>query len=60
MKDMGQLSYCLCINFEVTKQGISLCQKQYLKKLLEKYGPSKANTVVTPMDSSVKLIKNDG
>ena len=36
MKDMGQLRYCLGINFELTKQGISLCQKQYLLKLLEK------------------------
>ena len=38
MKDMGQLHYCLGINFEVNEQGISLCQKQYLRKLLEKYG----------------------
>ena len=30
MKDMGQLHYCLGINFELTEQGISLCQKQYL------------------------------
>ena len=28
MKEMGQLRYCLGINFEVTIQGISLCQKQ--------------------------------
>ena len=31
-----------------------------MKKLLEKYGLSKANTVATPMDPSVKLIKDDG
>ena len=36
MKDMGQLHFCLGINFEVT-QGISLCQKQYLLRILEKY-----------------------
>jgi len=56
MKDMGQLSYCLGINFEVTEQGISLCQEQHLKKLLEKYGLSKANTVATPMDPNVQLV----
>jgi len=50
IKGMGQLHYSLSINFEVTEQGISLCQEQYLKKLLEKYGLSKANTVATPMD----------
>jgi len=27
MKDMGQLRYCLGISFEVTEQGISLCQE---------------------------------
>ena len=39
MKDMGQIRYCLGINFKMTEQGISLCQKQYLMKLqlLERY-----------------------
>ena len=48
MKDMGQLHYCLGINFELTEQGISLCQKQYLIKLLERYKFTEANTVTTP------------
>ena len=60
MKDMGQLRYCLGINFEVTKQGISLCPEQYLKKLLEKYGLSKANNVATPMDPNVEFVKDNG
>ena len=59
MKDMGQLCYCLGINFELTEQGISLCRKQYLLKLLEKYRLSEANTVSTPMDLNVKLVKDD-
>ena len=59
MKDMGQLHYCLGINFEVTKQGISLCQKQYLLRILEKYRLSEVNTVTTPMDPNVKLVKDD-
>ena len=59
MKDMGQLRYCLGINFEVTKQGISLCQKQYLLRILEKYRLSEVNTVTTPMDPNVKLVKDD-
>ena len=29
-------------------------------KILEKYGLSEANTVATPMDYNVKLVKNDG
>ena len=59
MKDMGQLRYCLGINFEVTKQGISLCPKQYLLRILEKYRLSEVNTVTTPMDPNVKLVKDD-
>ena len=59
MKDMEQLRYCLGNNFELTEQGISLCQKQYLLKLLEKYRFSEANTVSTPMDLNVKLVKDD-
>ena len=58
MKDMGHLCYCLGINFEVTKQGISLCQKQYLLRILEKYRLSEINTVTTPMDPNVKLVKD--
>ena len=59
MKDMGQLCCCLGINFELIEQGISLCQKQYLLRLLEKYRLSEANTVTTPVDLNVKLVKDD-
>ena len=59
MTDMGQIRYCLGINFELTEQGISLCQKQYLIKLLERYKLAEANTVTTPMDPNVKLVKDD-
>ena len=59
MKDMGQLHYCLGINFKLTEQGISPCQKQYLNKLLERYKLTEANTVTTPMDPNVKLVKDD-
>ena len=59
MKDMGQLHYCLGINLKVTEQGISLCQKQYLNKLLERYKLTEANTVTTLLDPNVKLMKDD-
>ena len=52
MKDMGKLHYCLGINFELTEQGISLYQKQYLIKLLERYKFTEANTVTTPIYGS--------
>ena len=53
MKDMGQLRYCLGINFEIAEQGVSLCQKQYLRKLLDSLNP----ILLLP---SVKLIKDNG
>ena len=59
MKDLGELRYCLGINFSLTEDIISLSQKQYLLKLLEKYGLTEANTVSTPMDPNVKLVKDD-
>ena len=59
MKDMGQLQYCLGVNFKWNESGISLCQKQYLLRILEKFGMAEANTVSTPMDPNVKLVKDD-
>ena len=60
MKDLGELHYCLGINVHIGQNSVSLCQSQYLVKLLEKYSLSEANTVATPMDYNVKLVKNDG
>ena len=59
MKDLGQLQYCLGVNFNWSTNGVSLCQKQYLSRILEKYGMSEANTVSTQMDPNVKLVKDD-
>ena len=36
-----------------------MCQKQYLLRILEKYRLSEVNTVTTPMDPNVKLVKDD-
>ena len=30
IKDMGEIRYCLGVNFELVKNGINLSQKQYL------------------------------
>ena len=60
MKDLGELYYCLGINFYRTKDSLYMCQSQYIHRLLEKYELSDANTVATPMDSNVKLVEDDG
>ena len=48
MKDMGELHYCLGVNIHIDDNGIVLCERQYLLRLLEKYGLLDANTVSTP------------
>ena len=62
MKDMGKLHYCLGVNIDlnVNSQRLLLSQKQYLSKLLEKYRLTEAKPVSTPIDPSVKLMKDDG
>ena len=59
MKDMGELHYCLGVNIHIDDNGIVLCQRQSLLRLLEKYGLSDANTVSTPLDCNSKLVKDD-
>ena len=60
MKDIRQLQYCLGVNFEHSADSISMSQKQYVLKLLEKYKLAEANPAATPMDVNVKLVKDDG
>ena len=49
MKDMGELHYCLGVNIHIDDNGTVLCQRQYLLRLLEKYG----------LDCNSKLVKDD-
>ena len=60
MKDLGVLHYCLGI--EITQDGecLRLNQKQYILRMLEKFGMLDAYSVTTPADGNVKLIKDDG
>lgn len=62
MKDLGKLHYCLGINFvhDEKQQCLWLSQKQYILKLLEKYGLIEAKVTSTPADLSVKLKEDDG
>lgn len=62
MKDLGELHYCLGINIKIDEQRrwIQLSQKQYIMKLLQKYGLETAKPVSTPVDPNVKLVKDDG
>ncbi len=62
MKDMGKLHYCLGINIEQDENNKCLWihQRQYILKLIEKYGLSEAKTTSTPADPGTKLKKHEG
>ena len=61
MKDLGKLHYCLgiTINHDQTNNVIEMHQKQYILKMLEKYGLLDAKSVSTPADPNVKLCKDN-
>ena len=62
MKDMGELHYCLGINILQDKKNkqIVLNQRQYIEKIIKKFGQEDAKTVCTPADVNVKLQQDDG
>ena len=63
MKDMGQLHYCLGISIVQLGDGSHQCiymhQQQYITNLLMRFRMTEANIVSTPVDTSVKLKRND-
>jgi len=59
IKDLGDVKYCLRIEFTRDEERISMCQKGYIEEILVKFGMSESKPVSTPMDCSVKLKKGD-
>ena len=59
MKDMGQIHYCLGVNIVYGPNCVWMHQWQYITLMLRKFGLVDANTVSTPADCNVKLLKND-
>jgi len=57
MSDLGKLTYYLGIEVLQSKDGITLKQERYAKKILEEAGMSKCNAVNTPMIASLELSK---
>jgi hypothetical protein len=57
MKDMGQIKYCLGIEFNVKKNKVTMSQKKYVDDLLKRFGMENSKEVSTPMDPNVKLSK---
>ena len=58
MKDMG-VRHCLGVGVDVKDGVLQISQEQYIGKILRKYKLQDCKTVTTPMDVSVKLVKDD-
>jgi hypothetical protein len=57
MSDLGVLSYYLRIEVKQDERGISLSQRAYAAKLLEKTGMINCNPCAVPMEAKLKLSK---
>ena len=51
MKDLGQISYFLGINFTQTSDEIKMSQKRYITKMLEKFGMTDCKPRSSPCES---------
>lgn len=55
MKDLGELKYCLGIEFARSAQGILMHQRKYTSELISKTRLSGAKSSPTPLDTNTKL-----
>ena len=60
MSDLGLLTYYLGLEVKQDKDGISVCQSSYAKKILEDAGMDQCNASHTPLENRLKLRKNQG
>ena len=58
MSDLGALSYYLGIEVKQGKEKVTLGQRAYTLKLLERAGMTGCKPMATPMEERVKLSKN--
>jgi hypothetical protein len=58
MSDLGLLRYYLGIEVRQGADGITLCQRTYASKILEKVGLADCNPRQTPMEARLKLSKH--
>lgn len=55
MKDLGNLSYFLGMEFTISSQGIFISQRKYALDLLKEYGIDKQKSLKLPLDTHIKL-----
>ncbi|GJX47589.1 zinc finger, CCHC-type containing protein [Tanacetum coccineum] len=60
MKDMGKANVILGIRIKHESNGIAISQSHYIENVLKKFNYFDCTTVSTPMDTSEKLMPNNG
>nr|GEU96331.1 zinc finger, CCHC-type [Tanacetum cinerariifolium] len=60
MKDMGEADVILGIRIKHESNGIAISQSHYIKKVLKKFNYFDCTPVSTSMDTSKKLMPNNG
>ncbi|GJT18772.1 zinc finger, CCHC-type containing protein [Tanacetum coccineum] len=60
MKDMGEADVILGIRIKHASNGITISQSHYIEKVLKKFNYFDCTPVSTPMDTSEKLMPNNG
>ncbi|GJW67262.1 zinc finger, CCHC-type containing protein [Tanacetum coccineum] len=60
MKDMGEADVILGIRIKHESNGIAISQSHYIEKVLKKFSYFDCTIVSTPMDTSEKLMSNNG
>ncbi|GKD33566.1 zinc finger, CCHC-type containing protein [Tanacetum coccineum] len=60
MKDIGEVDFILSIRIKHVSNGIAVSQSYYFEKVLKKFNYYDCSLVSTPMDTSEKLMPNNG
>jgi hypothetical protein len=59
MSVLGELSFFLGLQIRQSNQGIFISQTKYIREMLKRFGMEDCKPVITPMQTSCKLSKDD-
>jgi hypothetical protein len=59
MSLLGELSFFLGLQIRQRNQGIFISQTKYIREMLKRFGMEDCKPVITPMQTSCKLSKDD-
>lgn len=58
MTDLGELSHFLGMEFVQTSKGIFMHQKKYASEILKKFNMQNCNSLTTPTETGLRLIRD--